>query len=110
MRATLRSAVLALALCAAWAAPALSTVIYVKANASGSNNGSSWTNAYTSLQSGIAAAVATNEIWVAAATYKPTATADRTISFALKSSGTTSVYFSSREDATNKPQLVIVYQ
>ena len=33
-----------------------------------------------------------------------------TYSFALKSSGTTSVYFSTREDATNKPQLVIVYQ
>ena len=29
-------------------------------------------------------AVASDEIWVAAATYKPTATADRTISFALK--------------------------
>ncbi len=33
-----------------------------------------------------------------------------TYSFALKSSGTTSVYFSTREDGTNKPQLVIVYQ
>ena len=32
----------------------------------------------------LAAADASDEIWVAAATYKPTATADRTISFALK--------------------------
>jgi hypothetical protein len=84
MRAILRSAALAMAVCAAWTAPALAGVIYVKANATGANNGSSWTDAFTSLQSGLAAAGSGDEIWVASATYKPTATTDRTIAFALK--------------------------
>jgi hypothetical protein len=61
------------------------TTIYVNANASGSNNGSSWANAYTSLQSGIAASTTGNQIWVAAGTYKPTTTTDETIPFQLPS-------------------------
>jgi hypothetical protein len=59
-------------------------VIYVKWNSSGANTGSSWTDAYTSLQTALTEATSGNEIWVAAGTYKPTTGTDRTISFALK--------------------------
>jgi len=58
-------------------------VCYVNLAASGANNGTSWTNAYTDLQ----AAIGNNtcvEIWVVKGTYKPTSGSDRTISFALR--------------------------
>lgn len=59
-------------------------IIYVDQNASGLNNGSSWTNAFTDLQSALAAATPGYEIWVAAGTYKPTTGTDRSVSFSLK--------------------------
>lgn len=48
-------------------------VIYVKADAAGLNNGSSWINAYRRLQPALAAANSGDQIWIAAGTYKPTA-------------------------------------
>ena len=66
------------------ACPAWAEVIYVNASATGANNGTDWTDAYTDLQSALAAARSSDEIWVAAGTYKPTTGTDRTISFAMK--------------------------
>jgi len=59
-------------------------IYYVREYASGANNGTSWTDAYTDLQSALAAASSGDEIWVADGTYKPTTGTDRTISFSLK--------------------------
>jgi hypothetical protein len=65
---------------------------FVKATASGLNNGSSWANAFTSLQSALDLALSGDQVWVAAGTYKPSkdingsATPDdaRTKTFILK--------------------------
>lgn len=58
--------------------------VYVKASATGANDGSSWDDAYTDLQAALAAAVGgVNEIWIARGTYKPTTGTDRTISFTM---------------------------
>ncbi len=60
-------------------------ILYVKANAAGTNDGSSWANAFTSLQSALSSTCpGITEIWVAKGTYKPTTGTDRTISFLMK--------------------------
>ena len=47
--------------------------IFVDASAAGTGSGTSWANAMTTLQDGLAAGVtcASTEVWVAAGTYKP---------------------------------------
>lgn len=62
------------------------TIVYVNQGASGANNGTSWANAYTSLQAGIDAAALNTpaQVWVKAGTYYPTTGTDRTISFVMK--------------------------
>ena len=54
------------------------TTIYVNASAGGNNNGSSWTDAYTSLQSALNTASSGDEIWVAKGTYYPSSAYDLT--------------------------------
>jgi len=55
--------------------------------ATGANDGSSWANAHRGVDAipvAVAAAVSGDEIWVKGGTYRPTATATRTISINLK--------------------------
>ena len=65
------------------AAPAWSATRYVKFDAAGANNGATWGDAFTDLQSALAAALPGDEVWVAAGTYLPSSTGDRTASFVL---------------------------
>lgn len=57
--------VLALCICALAQTVAFGAIVYVKCDAAGANNGSSWENAFTLLQSALDNAQSGNEIWVA---------------------------------------------
>ncbi|MHB9011475.1 MAG: choice-of-anchor Q domain-containing protein [Ignavibacteriaceae bacterium] len=77
------------------------TIIYVKADAAGSNNGTSWTDADTSLQTALTSAVAGDQIWVARGTYKPTTPGgDRSITFNIPSGVAVYGHFAGTETST----------
>lgn len=72
------------ALTVATGGPAASApgIIHVDVAASGANDGSSWSDAFTDLQDGLAAATAGDEIRVAQGTYRPHAS-DPTVAFEM---------------------------
>jgi hypothetical protein len=57
--------------------------VFVSSSAAGSNNGTSWTNAYTSLTTALSNALDGDDIWVAAGTYKPSTTSNRDATFTV---------------------------
>lgn len=60
------------------------TIVYVKKTATGSNNGTSWTNAYNDLKIALSAAPSGAHIWIAADTfYLPSISAGRNASFEI---------------------------
>ncbi len=61
------------------------TRFYVQTSASGLNTGQNWPDAFSNLQTALQTAQAGDEIWVAAGTYYPTDTLNRTLSFEPKS-------------------------
>jgi Secretion system C-terminal sorting domain/HYR domain/Lectin C-type domain len=76
-------------LCAAFPA----NIVYVDVNATGSNDGTSWANAFTNLQDAITQinnCPALDTIYVAEGTYLPTTTTDRYTNFNIP--GNTTVY------------------
>ncbi len=80
--------------------------IYVNAVASGNNDGSTWTNAYISLQSALASAVSGDEVWVCSGTYKPAASGGATsAAFYIASGIKLYGHFAGTETATSQRQL-----
>ena len=60
------------------------SVLYVQADAAGAGDGTSWADAYNTLQDALTVAVPGSEIWVAAGTYVPGGPGDRTATFQLR--------------------------
>lgn len=60
-------------------------VLRVDPSATGTGDGKTWANAYTSIHSALTASTSGDEVWVKAGIYKTTSSSDRSASFQLKS-------------------------
>lgn len=80
----LTSPLLAALAALALAASAHAGVVYVDVDALGAGDGSSWSDAKTSLRAALDAAQAGDDLWIAEGTYVPGPTAEETDSFFLK--------------------------
>lgn len=78
------------------------SILRVKVNATGANNGATWADAYTSLQTALGAATSGDQIWVAKGTYVPTTNTDASVSFALKSGVAVYGGFAGNETSASK--------
>ncbi|MFN3851079.1 MAG: LamG-like jellyroll fold domain-containing protein [Spirosomataceae bacterium] len=85
-------------------------VKYVKANATGLNNGSSWANAFTDLQSALSANTCNDlfDVYVATGTYKPHAS-NINISFEIPVGMKTYGGFSGTEKNINERNMALIY-
>ncbi len=82
--------------------------IFVKADAAGTNNGTSWANAYTKLDPALAAAAPGQNIWVAAGTYRPDSTVNLiTKDFLLQSGVNLWGGFAGTETALSQRNLLV---
>ncbi|HMN97773.1 MAG TPA: hypothetical protein PKC43_14985, partial [Phycisphaerales bacterium] len=82
-------------------------ILRVDPSAMGANNGTSWPDAYVSLQLAIANADPTtnDQIWIRAGAYKPTTGSDRSISFLLGPGVSLYGGFAGTESATSQRDL-----
>jgi gliding motility-associated-like protein len=76
--------------------------IYVDADAIGNNDGSSWPNAFTDLQLGLATAQSGDTIWLAEGVYRPVADDNRFVSFEVPSGVAIYGGFNGMENALNE--------
>jgi len=78
------------------------SIIFIDVNASGSNNGTSWSDAYNDLQEGLNNSSPGDSVWVAAGTYYPTTTTDRDTTFKMPDSVAVYGGFDGSEFALNE--------
>ncbi|MHC4748706.1 MAG: dockerin type I domain-containing protein [Planctomycetota bacterium] len=93
---------MAVVVCVILAQPRQGRIIYVDADASGANNGASWSDAYRCLQDALAVAQYTNEVRVAEGIYKPDqhAVIDAHLGLTVVSSGDRAATFQLKNGCT----------
>src|SRR4051812_27717003 len=78
---------------------AAAQTIYVKPSGDDANSGKSWASAFKTVTKALELANPGASIWVAAGTYYPTSSADRSVSFVLKDSVALFGGFNGTEDS-----------